>query len=116
VVLPPGPASLDLAAARFGTVIWATGCRREYPWLRVPVLDREREIVHRHGVTPVDGLYVLGLKFQHRRKSHFIGGVGADAAFIARQVVGNRASRAQHVPGSGQALSRRPYPVVPVTA
>jgi len=87
VALPPGPSSLDLAATGISTVIWATGYRRTYPWLHVPVLDREGEIVHRRGNTPVDGLYVLGLKFQHRRSSHFIGGVGADAAFVARNVL-----------------------------
>jgi len=84
---------LDLRASGVGTVLWATGFRRSYPWLRVPVLDRAREIAHRHGVTRAPGLYVLGLKFQRRRKSHFIGGVGDDAAFLADRIV-ERAERA----------------------
>ena len=87
VDLPPGPTSLDLDAAGISTVIWATGYRREYPWLHVPALDREGELVHRHGITPVEGLAVLGLKFQRRRASHFIGGVGDDAAFLAHHLV-----------------------------
>lgn len=33
------------------------------------------------------GLYVLGLRFQYRRKSHFIGGVGEDAQFLAERIV-----------------------------
>jgi putative flavoprotein involved in K+ transport len=90
VRIPQRPASLDPAANQIATVIWATGYRREYPWLHVPVLDRDGEIVHRRGITPARGLYVLGLKFQHRRASHFIGGVGADAAFIADQVLQRR--------------------------
>src|SRR6266545_2829772 len=61
--------------------------------------DREGEIVHRRGITPVDGLYVLGLKFQDRRSSHLIGGVGADAAFIARNVLAP-AGGARHAPTS----------------
>jgi hypothetical protein len=28
-------------------------------------------------------VFALGLRFQYRRKSHFIGGVGGDAAFLA---------------------------------
>jgi len=84
---------LDLRASGVGTVLWATGFRRSYPWLRVPVLDRVGEIAHRHGVTRAPGLYVLGLKFQRRRKSHFIGGVGDDAAFLADRIV-ERAERA----------------------
>jgi hypothetical protein len=40
-------------------------------------------------VTPVPGLYALGLRFQHKRKSHFIGGVGEDARFLAGCLVGD---------------------------
>jgi len=109
VALPPGPSALDLAATGISTVIWATGYRRAYPWLHVPVLDRDGEIAHRRGVTPVDGLYVLGLKFQHRRSSHFIGGVGADAAFVARNVL-DAVSGTRHVPASRHARCGRPLP------
>jgi putative flavoprotein involved in K+ transport len=83
VVLPPARESVDLRAERIESVVWATGYRRSYPWLRVPALDGAGEIVHHRGVTPVRGLFVLGLRFQWRRKSHFVGGVGEDAAFLA---------------------------------
>jgi putative flavoprotein involved in K+ transport len=86
VRLPAGPAVLDVAAHEISTVIWATGYQREYPWLHLPVLDPAGEIIHRHGITPLPGLYVLGLKFQRRRASHFIGGVGTDAAFLSRHI------------------------------
>jgi putative flavoprotein involved in K+ transport len=78
---PPGPARLDLRQAGITTVIWATGYRPAYPWLRVAVLDQHGEIEHRRGVTRVPGLYVLGLRFLHRRNSSFIDGVGPDARF-----------------------------------
>jgi putative flavoprotein involved in K+ transport len=77
---------LDLHASGVRTVLWATGYRRAYPWLRVPVLDAEGEIVQHHGVTAVPGLFTLGLKFQRRRRSHFIGGVGADAEVVATRI------------------------------
>jgi putative flavoprotein involved in K+ transport len=96
LTLPVAPGGVDLQAERIETVIWATGYRRSYPWLRVPVLDHAGEIVHRRGVTRVPGLFVLGLRFQYRRKSHFIGGVGEDAAFLAelldRSVAAGRAA------------------------
>jgi len=85
VELPAGPRSLDLR--RFGCIVWATGYRRAYPWLRVPVLDDSGEVVQRRGVTPAPGLYTLGVKFQWRRKSHYIGGVGDDAADLAERIV-----------------------------
>jgi putative flavoprotein involved in K+ transport len=87
VALPNAPSSLDLVDERISTVIWATGYRRSYPWLHVPaLLDSAGEIQHRYGITDVPGLYVLGLRFQRRRASHFIGGVGADAAFLAEHL------------------------------
>ena len=77
---------LDLRREKIGAVIWATGYRREYPWLQVPVLDGRGEIVHHGGVTTWPGLYVLGLNFQRRRNSSFIDGVGRDAEELAGHV------------------------------
>jgi putative flavoprotein involved in K+ transport len=79
--------SVDLRAAGIDTVIWATGFIRRYPWLHVPALDERGEIRQRGGVTPVPGLYVLGMHFQQSRKSAFIDGVGADAAQLADRIV-----------------------------
>lgn len=79
---------LDLRASGVSSVMWATGYRRSYPWLLLPVLDRDGEIQQRRGRTPVRGLYVLGQRFQHHRSSNFIGGVGRDAAFVADHITG----------------------------
>jgi putative flavoprotein involved in K+ transport len=78
-----GRQSLDFRAEGIETVLWATGFRRLYPWLHVPVLDGRGEIRHEGGVTPAPGLCVMGLYFQRRRKSSFIDGVGEDAAEIS---------------------------------
>jgi putative flavoprotein involved in K+ transport len=77
---------LDLHEERITSVIWATGYRRGYSWLRVPVLDRRGDIAHRAGVTASPGLYVLGMQFQRRRNSNFIDGVGKDARYLAAEV------------------------------
>jgi putative flavoprotein involved in K+ transport len=92
IVVPPAPRELDLGGS--GAIVWATGFRRAYPWLRIPgALDERGEIVHRRGVTRVTGLYVLGLAFQYRRSSHFIGGVGQDAEFLAARIASSRRRR-----------------------
>ena len=88
VRLPPGQRMVDLEAEEISTVIWATGYRRSYPWLDVDVLGDDGEIAQTRGVTAVSGLYTLGFRFQHRRKSHFIGGVSDDARFLATQILG----------------------------
>jgi putative flavoprotein involved in K+ transport len=77
------PTAIDLRADGIRTVVWATGFRRLYPWLKVPVLDERGEIRHRGGVTACPGLYVIGLYFLRRRKSSFIDGVGRDAMDLA---------------------------------
>jgi putative flavoprotein involved in K+ transport len=87
------PATLDLHAAGIRTVLWATGHRRTYPWLQVPVLDGDGEIRNHRGITPVAGVYVLGQRFQHRRSSSFIGGVGLDARFVADHITADHMRR-----------------------
>jgi putative flavoprotein involved in K+ transport len=85
------PDRLDLRARGITSVIWATGHRRTYPWLHLPVLDASGEILQRQGVTPFPGLYVLGQRFQHYRSSNFIDGVGRDAAVVAAHLIGRAA-------------------------
>jgi len=93
-MLRPAPTELDLRAEGINTVVWATGYRRSYPWLKVPVLDERGEIRHRGGVTEEPGLYVLGLRFQRRKNSNFIDGVGNDAAELTRHLIERRNARA----------------------
>ena len=76
------PTRLDLRAAGFRSVIWATGYRRSYPWLHVPVLDAAGDIRHRSGLTAAPGLVVVGQRWQTRRSSTFLDGVGHDAAIV----------------------------------
>jgi putative flavoprotein involved in K+ transport len=83
---PEASTELDLRNAGISTVLWATGYRRQYPWLRVPVLNIRGEIIHDGGVTPAPGLYALGLNFQRTRKSSFIDGVGNDARALADHI------------------------------
>jgi putative flavoprotein involved in K+ transport len=73
-------------ATGFRSVVWATGFRPSYPWLRVPVLDQYGGLRHRRGVTEAPGLYAIGLRFQYRRNATFIDGARHDAAYLAEQL------------------------------
>jgi putative flavoprotein involved in K+ transport len=112
---------LDLRTEGIRTVVWATGHRRSYPWLRLPVLDRHGEIRQHRGRTPMRGLYVLGQRFQHHRSSNFIGGVGRDAAFVADHIVGrHRAADSAPPPAPAtdpgdNACERTTVPTAPTT-
>jgi putative flavoprotein involved in K+ transport len=84
---------MDLRAAGVSTVVWATGFRHEYPWLRVPVLDRHGDVQQYRGITPAAGLYVIGQRFKHRRDSSFIDGAGHDARTIREHIETSDRSR-----------------------
>lgn len=82
------PSAINLREDDIRTVVWATGYERRYPWLKVPVIDDRGEIRHDGGVTPEPGLYVLGIRFQRRKNSNLIDGVGRDAEELSKHLVG----------------------------
>lgn len=100
------PGELDLLAEGFSSVVWATGYRRNYGWLKCPVLDARGELIHDGGITPSPGLYALGLNFMRRRKSTFIGGVGADAEELSAHIASHlgRIVPAQELKSHGRPL------------
>jgi putative flavoprotein involved in K+ transport len=82
------PLGLELGRAGIGTIIWATGFRPDYGWLKVPVIDRKGQIRHDGGVvTDSPGLYLMGMPFLRRRKSALIDGADADARDLCDHLV-----------------------------
>jgi putative flavoprotein involved in K+ transport len=77
-------------AVEVDAVVWATGFRSDYSWIRVPVLDQRGAPLHRRGVTDVAGLFFLGMHFQYSRGSSLIHWVNEDAAYIVNQVLAAR--------------------------
>lgn len=51
-------------------------------------MDQEGRIIHHRGVSPVEGLYFIGLPWQHKRGSALLQGVGNDAEYIVKQMNG----------------------------
>lgn len=73
----------DGSHADIRNIIWATGFRMSYDWIQIPgAVDNQGNPLHERGVSPVPGLYFLGLPWQSRRSSALIGGVGEDASFL----------------------------------
>jgi putative flavoprotein involved in K+ transport len=85
------PGELDLTNAGITSVIWCTGFRRDYRWVRMPVFDGTGYPVHERGVTTCSGLYFLGLPWLYTWGSGRFCGVGADAEHLARHVAGTSA-------------------------
>jgi putative flavoprotein involved in K+ transport len=97
VGLEPRLVEIDGRRARFedggelevDAVIWATGYRPDYSWIKLPVFDDDGGLRHHRGVTGAPGLYFLGLTWQHTRGSALIGFVANDAEFISERIAEN---------------------------
>jgi putative flavoprotein involved in K+ transport len=78
---------LDPSLDGIGTVIWTTGYRPEYGFVKLPVFDELGFPVQVDGRTSVPGLYFVGVHWMRKFKSPILCGVGEDAEVVARQIV-----------------------------
>ena len=77
----------DQSIVKVRNLIWSTGFRSDYSWIKIPVIFNEKGLpIHERGVTEIQGLYFLGLPWQYRRGSALLQGVGADAEYLAKQM------------------------------
>ncbi len=78
---------LDLAKAGIATVLWATGFKSDYSWLKVDgAFDEKGVPFHKRGISAVSGIYFVGLPNLVNRASSFIYGVWHDAKYIADHI------------------------------
>jgi putative flavoprotein involved in K+ transport len=79
---------LNLKDANISAIVWATGFRCNFDWVKLPVCDEAGEPVHRRGVTQFPGIYFLGLRWLYKRKSAFLlrASGAEDAAYLAEQI------------------------------
>ena len=74
-------------SSKVDAVLWATGYRLDHSWIDISGLrDEKGRIKQERGITPVAGLYTLGLSWQHTRTSALLGWVTNDAEFIADRI------------------------------
>lgn len=81
---------LDIAKEGIGTVIWTSGYRPEYGWVKLPAFDDMGFPVQTDGRSEVPGLYFVGVHWMRKQKSAILLGVGEDAEMVARQIVERR--------------------------
>jgi putative flavoprotein involved in K+ transport len=77
------PTHLDLRAAGITSIVWAIGFRADYRWIDLPAFDGRGHPRFTRGVSPVPGLYFLGLPWLHTWGSGRFLGVGEDARYLA---------------------------------
>jgi len=100
---PPTPPShraatsileLDAAAAGIIAVVWASGFRYNFDWVKLPVLDASGEPLQQCGVSPCPGFYFLGLRRMFILRSSLFEGVGEDAAYVSAHIAARYEERA----------------------
>lgn len=80
----------SLTEANIGSVIWSTGYHTDFRWIEAPVFDGNGYPCHDRGVTPLKGLYFLGLPWLYTWGSGRFSGVARDALYLADQILAKR--------------------------
>jgi putative flavoprotein involved in K+ transport len=70
-----------------GNVVWCTGFRPDYGWIRLPLeIGDDGYPVQYRGASTTPGLYFVGLPFLHSFASMLIGGADRDTRRVAEQI------------------------------
>ena len=96
------PVLADGRVVDVASVIWCTGFRNDYGWIRLPLpLDADGfPEQHRGAVPSSPGLYFVGLPFLHSFASMLIIGAGRDGGRVAKHILSRR-SRDRRPEGRG---------------
>lgn len=101
------PVLADGRVVDVANVIWCTGFRNDYRWMRLPLpLDADGFPEQERGaVTSLPGLYFVGMPFLHSFASMLILGAGRDGGRVAKTIL------SRHDRGRRRARSKGETPV-----
>jgi len=77
---------LNIEKIGIKSIIWATGYKHDFNWLKVDVIDKGGKPIHQNGVAETPGVYFLGLPWLSMRGSSFIWGVWKDAKYVVEHI------------------------------
>ena len=80
--------SINLNEHNITTIIWATGFKGDFNYLKLPVFSSEGNLEYNDGVGDIEGLYFLGFPWLRKRKSGIVHGINEDAKFISEKING----------------------------
>jgi putative flavoprotein involved in K+ transport len=88
------PVLADGRVLDVANVMWCTGFRNDYGWIRFPLaLDADGFPEQKRGVVPSSpGLYFVGLPFLHSFASMLVAGAGRDGKKVAKHILSRRAT------------------------
>jgi putative flavoprotein involved in K+ transport len=74
--------ALDLEQAGVCAVIWCTGFRGDFSWIRHDILNERGLPRHEQGCSDIPGLYFVGFPWLRKRKSGILHGIAEDARYV----------------------------------
>ena len=77
---------LNIEQLGITSVIWATGYKHDFNWMKIDVIDDDGKPIHQNGVAKIPGIYFLGLPWLSMRGSSFIWGVWKDAKYVVEHI------------------------------
>lgn len=87
------PLTEDGTAIDVANVIWCTGFKPGFDWIKLPIFDEHGRPKQYRGVAErAPGLYFVGLPFQHSASSTMIHGMARDAGWVAQAISRQRAA------------------------
>lgn len=87
---PRTPTAIDLAREGITSVVWTTGYRLEFSWIKIAVFDDMGFPIQEDGRSMIPGLYFMGTPWMRKFKSAILYGVGEDAELVAQHIAENR--------------------------
>lgn len=77
----------DGSTMKVNNIIWATGFNPSYEMIQIDgAVDNRGKPIQNKGLSPIDGLYYIGLPWQYCRGSALVCGVGKDARFLVDEI------------------------------
>lgn len=80
--------SINLKEHNITTIIWATGFRGDFDYLKLPVFNSEGKLNYNDGMADIAGVYFLGFPWLRKRKSGIVHGINEDAKYISEKING----------------------------
>ncbi|QNK89133.1 NAD(P)-binding domain-containing protein [Sporosarcina sp. resist] len=78
----------DNSVHSFENIVWSTGFIPSYDWIRIDgVTSSNGKPVQERGISPIKGLYFIGLPWQYQRGSALICGVDRDAKHLIPYII-----------------------------
>lgn len=81
------PTSLQIKEDNISTIIWATGYRFDYSWIKENVFDEYGYPETNRGISTCDGLCFVGLNNMDLNKTGLLYGVGENAKYITEHII-----------------------------